>query len=161
VSKYLLVIGEMRLIGLIMFMLSMFLLVPSVSSMNQGDRAYVSDKVISTLGTETNISSVSAEVGDDDILNVSMVPAPGPGGNADDNALTCVEAATGVFLGVHRDYPEIERMNIALVLDEGNKTATAYCLGKWVDEVQFDGDAPNSDDLLSLLMKVIGTLNGL
>jgi hypothetical protein len=155
----------MRLIGLLASVLLVLLLAPSVSSMNQGDRAYVSDKVTSTLGTETNISCVSTKVGEDDVLNVSMVPAPGPGGNADENALICVEAATGVFLGVHRDYPEIERMNISISLDGsidgGNKTATAYCLGEWIDEVRFNGDAPNSDDLLSILMKVIGTLSGI
>lgn len=127
-----------------------------------------SDKTSIELAGENVLTAIpeilyaDVSFGWDDSMDIWIVPTViATGGSQEEiseDLIKIIAGAMGVYVGTYHEYNDIGQMDLTIGADKTKSIGTAYCLPEWVEEVRYNGDTPNEDDLGSLGLKILGTL---
>lgn len=140
-------------------LIALLLLCSAANAMSDRDRSAIETISENALSEMSSVSSVSAAVNSDNVLEIWIVPV-GECQN-ESNIISAIGGATGVFIEARHTNPELEQMNLTLGVNENDAVSKLYCLGSWADSVRYNGNEMNSDDIGAVGLKVLETMQPL
>jgi hypothetical protein len=125
----------------------------TTATLSDSDMAAIKLSVFSALDDTGRFSYVSANVDQDDNLNIWYIPK-----NTDQTSImTDMARILGAYSGICKTSPELSNLNIYMGT-KGNVAGELYCMRSWLSMVKTNPDGSTDGNSAGLLvLKVLGT----